>query len=142
MYQDFKPHFTGLTARFDPILIFYPIFSRPSLFTPFPQAFPAAALTQHSLPHAPQLHVGCLESFCLLAVQGLLLAVDHDGAAPLQNPLRGSFHHQQEAFVVRVVGLVDGELCHKQEMNWKSSNSPRLLLLFSVGFTFFSMKKS
>lgn len=98
-------------------------------FTPFPQAVPAAALTQYSLPHAPQLHVGCLESFCLLAVQRLLLAVDHDGAAPLQNPLRGTLHHQQEAFVVGVVGLVDGKLCHKQEIGWKSLNCPHLLLV-------------
>lgn len=85
-------------------------------FAPFSFSPPfSQALTQHSLPHAPQLHVGCLESFCLLTVQRLFLAVDHYGAAPLQNPLWGTFHHQQEAFVLGVVGLVDGELCHKQE---------------------------
>ena len=57
-------------------------------------------LTQHALPYAAQLHVGCVEGLGRAPVQGLLLPVDHDGAALLQDPLGGPFHHHEEALVV------------------------------------------
>ena len=68
------------------------------------------SLTQHALPYAAQLHVGCVEGLGRAPVQGLLLPVDHDGAALLQDPLGGPFHHHEEALVLWVLGLVDGEL--------------------------------
>lgn len=43
--------------------------------------------TEHSLPESSQLHVGALESFSPAVVQLLLLAVDHDGAAPAKHHL-------------------------------------------------------
>lgn len=67
-------------------------------------------LTQHTLAQAAQLHVGCVEGVSGVLVQGLLLAMDHDSAALLQDPLRGPLHHHEEALVIGVFCLVYGEL--------------------------------
>lgn len=69
-----------------------------------------ALLTQHALPQAAQLHVCRVEGLGRAPVQRLLLAVDHDGAALLQDPLGGPFHHHEETLVTGVVCLVYGEL--------------------------------
>ncbi len=54
-------------------------------------------LTQYSLSQSSQFQVGVLESVFQLIVHGLLLALQHDGGAAVEDPLRGSLHHQQVA---------------------------------------------
>lgn len=66
--------------------------------------------TQHALSKTTQLQVGVLKGVLQLLVQGLLLAVDEDGAAAVQDPFRGTFHHQQVPGLSRVGVLVDGQL--------------------------------
>lgn len=74
-------------------------------------ARPAArARTQHALSEAAQLQVGVLEGVLQLLVQGLLLAMQEDGAAAVQDPLGGALHHQQVPGLRRVGVLVDGQL--------------------------------
>lgn len=70
----------------------------------------ATTLTQHTLAQSTQLHVGCVEGLSIVLVQWLLLAIDHDGAALLQDPLWGSLHHQQEALVIGIFHPVYGKL--------------------------------
>ncbi len=67
-------------------------------------------LTQHSLSQSSQLHVGVLESFLHLFIHRLLLALEQDGAATVQDPLRGSLHHQQVAVVIGILCLMHREL--------------------------------
>lgn len=72
--------------------------------------------TQHSLSQAPQLQVGVLEGILQLLVQRLLLAVEQDGAAAVQDSLWSTFHHQQVSGLRRVGVLVNGQLergCHR-----------------------------
>merc|ERR1719394_2016917 len=57
-----------------------------------------------------ELHVGRLEVVLPLLSQGKVLAVDADGGAPLEDPLRGALHHHHVALVVGVARLVDGDL--------------------------------
>ena len=71
---------------------------------------PRAPRTKHALSQAAQLQVGVLEGVLHLLVQGLLLAVQQDGAAAVQDPLRGTFHDQQVSGLRRVGVLVDGQL--------------------------------
>lgn len=71
---------------------------------------PRGPRTEHALPQAAQLQVGVLEGVLHLLVQGLLLAVQQDGAAAVQDPLRGTFHHQQVSGLRRVGVLMDGQL--------------------------------
>lgn len=66
--------------------------------------------TQYSLSKSSQLNIGVLESVFHLVVQRLLFALDHDGGAAVQNPLWGSFHHQQVLGLSGSCILVDGEL--------------------------------
>lgn len=55
----------------------------------------AVFLTQHSLPKASQLKVGILKGIFHLLIQWLLFAVKKNGAAPIQDPLWSTLHHQQ-----------------------------------------------
>ena len=72
-------------------------------------------LTQHSLAQASQLQVGVLEGLLHLLVQGGLLALDQDGGAAVQDPLRRALHHQQVAGLARLVVVMDGELRGRRE---------------------------
>lgn len=67
-------------------------------------------LTKDSLSQSSQLHVGILESFFHLLVHGLLLALDHNGGAAVQDPLRGPLHHQQVTVIVGIFCFMHGEL--------------------------------
>ena len=67
-------------------------------------------LTQHSLSEASQLFVGVLEGLLHLLVEGLLLALDQDGGAAVQDPLRGALHHQDGLGLAGGGVLMDGEL--------------------------------
>ena len=67
-------------------------------------------LTQHSLSKASQLFVGVLEGLLHLLVEGLLLALDQDGGAAVQDPLRGALHHQDGLGLAGGGVLMDGEL--------------------------------
>ena len=80
----------------------------------FPER-PFKVLTQHSLSQTSQFQVGVLEGVFHLVVQRLLFALDHDGGAAVQNPLRGSLHHQQVLGLSRCCVLVDGELLDREE---------------------------
>lgn len=66
--------------------------------------------TQHSLSEAAQLQVGILKGILQLLIQRLLLAVQEDGAAAVQDPFRSTLHHQQVSGFRRVRVLVDGQL--------------------------------
>ena len=66
--------------------------------------------TQYSLSKSSKLYIGVLESVFHLVVQRLLFAMQHDGGAAVQNPLWGTFHHQQVLGLSRSGILVDGEL--------------------------------
>ena len=70
----------------------------------------ASELTKHSLSQPSELHVGVLEGLLHLLVEGLLLALDQDGGAAVQDPLWGALHHQQVAGLARRVVVMDGEL--------------------------------
>ena len=77
-------------------------------------------LTQYSLSKTSKLQVGILESVFHLLIQRLLFALDHDGGATVQDPLWGSFHHQQVlglCFSCEI--LVNGKLgdAHKGKYN-------------------------
>lgn len=74
---------------------------------------PGAARTQHTLAQAAQLQVGILEGILHLLVQRLLLALEQDGAAAVQDPLGGPLHHQQVPGLGRVGVLVNGQLERK-----------------------------
>lgn len=79
----------------------------PLLIPICPPAMPLLRqLTQHSLPQAPEVHVGRLEGLFPLLVQGELLAFDQNGGAALQDPLWGPLHHQQVAQVKGVIQLM------------------------------------
>lgn len=52
-------------------------------------------VTQHSLSQTTQFHVGVLERVLHLVIQRLFFALDQNGGAAVQDPLRGSLHHQQ-----------------------------------------------
>lgn len=72
--------------------------------------------TKHTLAKATELEVGILEGLLHLLVQRLLLALEQDGGAAVQDALWGTLHHQQVPVVVRVLGLVDGELWTEQRV--------------------------
>lgn len=67
-------------------------------------------LTEDSLSQSSQLHVGVLESFLHLLIHRLLLALDDNGRATVQDPFRGSLHHQQVTIIIWILCFVHGEL--------------------------------
>lgn len=71
---------------------------------------PGYLRTEHSLSEAAQLQVGVLKGIFQLLVQGLLLAVEEDRAAAVQDPFRSTFHHQQVLGLRRVGVLMNGQL--------------------------------
>ena len=72
--------------------------------------------TKHTLAQATELEVGILEGLLHLFIQRLLLAVQQDGGAAVQDALGGALHHQQVPVVIGVLSLVDGELQTEQRV--------------------------
>lgn len=66
--------------------------------------------TEHTFTKTSQLHVGLVKGLPPLIIQGLLLSVDQDCGASVQNPLGGSLHNQQVARVTGVFSFMDGHL--------------------------------
>lgn len=77
-------------------------------------------LTQHSLSQSSQVHVGRLEGFFPLLVQGQLLTFNQDGGAAFQDPFRRPLHHQQVAEVQRVLQLMYWQLDTTRGRQWDS----------------------
>lgn len=67
-------------------------------------------ITEYSFSQTTEFQVGILEGVLHLIIKGLLFSLDQNGAAPVQDPLRSSFHHQQMFGLRRIGVLVDGEL--------------------------------
>lgn len=73
-------------------------------------------LTKDSLSQSSQLHVSILKGFLHLLIHRLLFALDHDGGATIQDPFRGSLHHQKVAIVIGILCFVHGELEERRIM--------------------------
>lgn len=89
---------------------------------------PPLVPTKHALAQAAELEVGVLEGLLHLFIQWLLLAVQQDGGAAVQDALGGALHHQQVPVVIGVLCLMDGKLRTKPRVavpepprDWKLS---------------------
>lgn len=67
-------------------------------------------LTQYSLSQSSQFQIGILESLLHLVIHRLLLALYHDGGTAVEDPLRGSLHHQEVTVVILILVFMNREL--------------------------------